>query len=82
MQLRLQLIWVIVKIMVPFWVLILYCRTQYVGYPKRGHNFDNFGLTGVCRFRIELLGVQFKGLAGSWIETSFFAARSAVQFPY
>ena len=31
---------VVVKIMVPFWVLLQY-GTYYLGYPKRDHNFDN-----------------------------------------
>ena len=32
---------VVVKIMVPFWVLLQY-GTYYLGYPKRDHNFDNY----------------------------------------
>ena len=32
---------VVVKIMVPFWVPII-IRTNYLGYPKRDINFDNY----------------------------------------
>ena len=34
-------IWVVVKIMVHFWVLIIY-GTYDLGYPKRDHNFDTY----------------------------------------
>ena len=34
--------WVVVKIMVPFWVPFFFYGTYYLGYPKRGHNFDNY----------------------------------------
>ena len=34
-------IWVVVNIMAPFWVSLLSYGTYYLGYPKRGPNFDN-----------------------------------------
>ena len=34
-------IWVVVKIMVHFWVPIMY-GTYDLGYPKRDHNFDTY----------------------------------------
>ena len=34
-------IWVVVKIMVPFWVLIIILHLIF-RVPKRGHNFDNY----------------------------------------
>ena len=34
-------IWVVVKIMVHFWVPIIY-GTYDLGYPKRDHNFDTY----------------------------------------
>ena len=34
-------IWVVVKIMVPFWVP-KYEVPYYNGDPKRGHNFENY----------------------------------------
>ena len=33
-------IWVIVKIMVPFWVPIIIGAVLFFGDPKRDHNFD------------------------------------------
>ena len=36
--------WVVVKIMVPFWVPKREYGTYYLGYPKRGPNFDNYPL--------------------------------------
>ena len=40
MQLILNGMRVVVKIRVPFWVLLCY-GTFYLGYPKRDPNFDN-----------------------------------------
>ena len=34
-------IWVVVKIMVPFWIHIIIRHLIYLGYPTRDHNFDN-----------------------------------------
>ena len=34
--------WVVVKIIVPFWIPTIYnTAPQNLGYPKRDHNFDN-----------------------------------------
>ena len=33
---------VVVKTIVPFWVPIVKYGTYYLGYPKRGLNFDNY----------------------------------------
>ena len=36
------MIWVVVKIMVPFWIPIIMRHLIFrVLYPKRDHNFDN-----------------------------------------
>ena len=53
--------WVLVKIMVPFWILLSY-GTQYLGYPKRAHKFDNHP----CTWTSEPITLRaFKDLKGS-----------------
>ena len=51
--------WVVVKTMVPFWVPKKY-GTDYLGYPKRDHNFDNHP----CAFRVGVLRFPVRVLQG------------------
>ena len=41
------LIWVVVKIMLPFGSLLEY-GTYYLGYPNKDHNFDNHPYACCC----------------------------------